>query len=197
MEELRGGGGGGGGGGIAKLHKVINCNQKQSCPAAEVGAQRKKKGHTPRRLTRVDPLLPPSTISRRSPAERLEVEREAIQRGCFSSSSQMSDSSSLFNWCTTISLSICRVSRILSPEGDIYYAMRSCYPWHAYTVRVTLLGLSACLSTTILPLQATKRHQSDTNGSSATNARKINLPMHSRSRNWHYQGPCWVTQLIN
>ena len=109
LEELRGG--------IAKLHKVINCNQKQTCPAAEVGAQRKRKGHTPRRLTRVDPLLPPGTISRRSPAERLEVERDAIHRGCFSSSSQMSDSSSRLSWCTTISLSICRVSRILSPEG--------------------------------------------------------------------------------
>ena len=39
---------------------------------------------------------------------------------------------------------------------------------------VTVLGLCVCLSTTILALQATKRHQSDSNSSSATSARKIN-----------------------
>ena len=34
--------------------------------------------------------------------------------------------------------------------------------------------VSVCLSTTILALQAAKRHQSDTNSSSATSARKLN-----------------------
>ena len=40
----------------------------------------------------------------------------------------------------------------------------------------TVLGQSVCvcLSTTILALQATKRHQSDTNSSSATSARNLN-----------------------
>ena len=38
--------------------------------------------------------------------------------------------------------------------------------------RVTVLGLCVCLSTTILALQAMKRHQSNTNSSSATSAQK-------------------------
>ena len=47
-------------------------------------------------------------------------------------------------------------------------------PRRACTARVTLLGLSVCVSVTILALQATKRHQSNTNSFSATSARKLN-----------------------
>ena len=47
-------------------------------------------------------------------------------------------------------------------------------PRRACAARVTVLGLSVsqsvCLSTTILALQAAKRHQSDTNSYSATKA---------------------------
>ena len=57
-----------------------------------------------------------------------------------------------------------------------------------YTLRHAQRGLhstwsvcqSVCLSTTILALQAMKRHQSDTNSSSATSARKINDGVHGR-----------------
>ena len=41
------------------------------------------------------------------------------------------------------------------------------------TLRVTVLGLCVCVSTTILALQATRRLMSDTNSFSATRARKI------------------------
>ena len=49
-------------------------------------------------------------------------------------------------------------------------------PRHACAVRVTVLGLCVCLSVCLrlLALQAAKRHQSDTNSSSATSARKLN-----------------------
>ena len=50
-------------------------------------------------------------------------------------------------------------------------------PRRACAARVTVLGLSVCLSvsvsTTILALQATKGHQSDTNSSSATSDPKL------------------------
>ena len=45
-------------------------------------------------------------------------------------------------------------------------------PRRACAARVTVLGLSVCLSTTILALQATRRLMSDTNSFSATRARK-------------------------
>ena len=47
-------------------------------------------------------------------------------------------------------------------------------PRRACAARVTVLGLSVSQSVTILALQATKRHQSDTNSSSATSDRKLN-----------------------
>ena len=47
-------------------------------------------------------------------------------------------------------------------------------PWHACAARVTVVGLSVCLSvclsTTILALQSTRRLMSDTNNFSATRA---------------------------
>ena len=43
-------------------------------------------------------------------------------------------------------------------------------PRRACAARVTVVGLSVCLSTTILALQATRRFMSDTNSFSATRA---------------------------
>ena len=56
--------------GITKMHKGIHCNQMHTCPTAEVATHRNKNGVAPRRLTRVDPRLPPSTTSHKIPAER-------------------------------------------------------------------------------------------------------------------------------
>ena len=97
----------------------------------------------------------------------------------------------------------------LISNNGVHLFVRKCVhinPRRACATRVTVLGLSVslcvCLSTTILALQATKRHQRDTNSSSATSARIMNKRFflkrrRSRSRNWHSRGPRCVIQPIN
>ena len=83
------------------------------------------------------------------------------------------------------------------------------YPRRACIARVTVLGLSVCVSvclcvclTWILELQATKRHANGTLFFSAASARKIMWPiwvklLRSGKRNRHRPGPHFVTQPIN
>ena len=72
---------------------------------------------------------------------------------------------------------------------------------HAFTARVTVLGLCVYLSALILALQPMRRIMGNTNSFSTTSARKINGDLlkrrHSRARNWHCRGPHCMTQPIN
>ena len=97
------------------------------------------------------------------------------------------------------------LSRVMVQRGSILEVevrIHIINPRRACTARVTGLGLCVCLSVSILALQATTQLMSDTNSCMHNKRSKIKQAIllkrrHSRSSNWHCQGPRCSTQPIN